>query len=239
MNKKEDILFVEDVEALSIGLISSLKTAGIWNVISCKTDGEAFRILDKMSLGRLLPRVISVDLGLPPKPKETEIGLNLIKKIRERWEGLPIVVHSFLDVKESVVKTIISQGASYFYLFDETDVKAYVGLLPYMAQGFLVFSPTPASRLPQVVSLIPDPFQKNPEIWRTLQHLAQGLTYARIGDREGVGERAIMQRVKRAAEVLEVLGEIQLLIDSDDTAPERYKPFVIEWYHRNRVRFGY
>ncbi len=236
---KNDILFVEDVEALSIGVETSLKATGSWNVISCKTYEDALRILDKMSLAGDLPRVISVDLGLQPKPRGTEIGINLLKKIRERWEGLPIVIHSFLDVKDNVVKTIISQGASYFYLFDDADVKAYVDLLPYMAQGFLVYSPTPASRLPQVVSVIPDPFQNNPEIWKTLQHLALGLTYARIGDKEEVGERAIMARVKRAALVLEMLGEIELPPDSEDATPERYKPYVIEWYHRNRVRFGY
>lgn len=236
---KRAILFVEDREHQTVGVATPIKATGDWEVITCKTSIEATRMLDEMSKAGSLPSIVSVDLGLPPKPKEAEVGIDLLKNIRGRWEGLPIVVHSVLEVKENVVRTIISQGASYFYLFDEADVSAYIHLLPFLAQGYLVFSPTPASRLPSVVSVMPDPFQGNPEIWKTLQYLAQGATYLRIAEREGVGDRAIMARVKKAALVLEALGEIQILLDSDDAAPEKYKPYVIEWYHRNRVRFGY
>ena len=233
------ILFVDDRESQTIGVLTPLREGGKWKVTTCKTAEETLSRLEEMSLEGKLPSIVSLDLGLFPKPREPEIGINLLRNIHERWGGLPLIVHSVLEVKDSVLRTIISQGASYFWLFDEGDVNTYIELLPFIAQGYVIFSPTPSSRLPQVVTVMPDPFQKNPEIWKTLSYLTQGLTYVRIAEKEGVGDRAIMARVKKAALVLDALNEILLPPDSDDVTPERYKPYVIEWYKRNKVRFGY
>lgn len=231
------LLFVEDATWQATGLTMMLEKTGLWEVDVCATPTEALDMLARASNIRnmsRMPSVVSVDLGLSDKPDSPEYGLALLKQIRQRWEGLSIVVHSTLPVKPEVVREVLAHKASYVFLSDDREARAYVALLPFIAQGYLMYSPTPAGQLADVISLQPDPFSANPEYWRTLELLAQNKLYREVAKKESVSERAIMARVRNIAHKLAELEEIPPLPQG-----EVYKPIVIEWYMKNRFRYGH
>ena len=233
-----EIYFVEDWEVQMYG-VASLLDKKEWKIIHCSTRKEVMEKLEKSISNGTLPAIVSIDLGLEDKPEKPDYGLELLKNIRKRWEGLPIIVHSALSVDEETVKTVVEYGASYYYLKDKSDAQKYADLLPFVAQGILVFSQKPAGLLPKVITRLPDPFYDRPEYKRTIRLLAEGLTYAQIAERDSRAQtdRGIMARVNRIAAKLEALNEIDPIIESE--SPEPYKEAVVNWYKKNRQRLKY
>lgn len=237
-NSPKRILFVEDHPLQMYG-VSTLLIQNDWAVEIIETHKLAFdKLNDDSQRGMAVPDVISIDLGLGDKPEAADYGLELLEKIRKRWKGLPLIVHGTLvKVSEDIVRRIVAQGASYFYLGDAGDAQAFAMMLPYIAQGYVIYSPSPAARLTHIITTKPDPFIKNPEYWTTLKLLNEGKRYGDVAEIHVVGLEAIKARVKKIALTLEALNEIPQLAESSED--ERFKPLVIEWYRKNRFRYGH
>lgn len=235
LRKARVILFIEDFDVQADGVLRHLNKK-VWKAIRCKSPDEALRYLNEASDKGELPDVVSIDLGLEPKRSVPDIGLELLQAIRKRWGGLPIIVHSSLDVDESVVQKVVAQGASYYYL-RESNLKTYVDLLPYVAQGIMIFTQVPAGYLPKVANRHPDPFFDRDEWKRTIKLLDEGLTYSQIAQRVGRTERAIMARVQRMAIKLETLDEIDPIAETESHEP--YRQAVVNWYRKNKHHLNY
>ena len=233
------IVFVEDKGVQMYGVTRPLEETGQWHVIKCRSSDETLKTLEAASQKNELPSIVSIDLGLDDLPETTDRGLELLEKIRKRWQGLPIIAHSTLETNESIVRRVVAQGASYFYLRDISDVEGYIGILPFIAIGFLIYSPKPAAQLPRIASKIPDPFYTHPEYWRTLELLDKDFTYAQIAnmDSKAKTEKGIMSRVRRIAMWLAELGEIEeIYLDADNLPNEGYRRVVVRWYRANKAR---
>ena len=239
LHPKSKIVFVEDKGVQMYGVTRPLEETGRWQVIKCRNSEETLKTLNTASQKNELPSIVSIDLGLDDLPETTDRGLELLEKIRKRWQGLPIIAHSTLETNESIVRRVVAQGASYFYLRETGDVEGYIGILPFVAIGFLIYSPKPAAQLPRIASKVPDPFYTHPEYWRTLQLLENNYTYAQIAalDSKAKTEKGIMSRVKRIAMWLAELGEIEeIYLDEDNLPNEGYRRVVVRWYRENKSR---
>ncbi len=239
---KNRIVFVEDKGVQMYGVTRPLEDTGRWQVIKCRTSDETLKILEAASRKNELPTIVSIDLGLDDQPDSPNRGLELLEKVRNRWQGLPIIAHSTLETTESTVRRVVAQGASYFYLRDEGDVEGYIGILPFVAIGFLIYSQKPAAQLPRIASKIPDPFYAHPEYWRTLQLLDNNYTYVQIAgmDSKAKTEKGIMSRVRRIAMWLAELGEVEdIYLDADNLPNEGYRRVVVRWYRENKNRAAY
>lgn len=231
------LLFVENNPDQMQAAKAELEAAG-WQTHLVRAPDEAQKLLERNQ--DTLPDVISVDLGLLEKKEDPEYGLKLLHDIRERWSpsALPLVVHSAISgtkFNERLVRKVAASGASYFWLRDEAHVRAYVLMMPFIAQGYIVYSPSPAGMLQRVLSASPPPFVNNSTLVQTLKFLNEGKTFEQIGKLEKHGDKAIQARVKKMAETLELLGEIGPLEESQSTAP--YRNALVKWYLKNSYRF--
>jgi DNA-binding NarL/FixJ family response regulator len=239
MNGNYLIMLVEDREIQASGLQTNIEKTGCWKVIVCTSAEAALQTLIKMDAEReKLPDVVSVDLGLPPNPNDSSIGLKLLEDISSIWRGLNLTVHTAQTLKEETLRKIISLNSSCISLNDIGESKPYIELLPFVAQGYKVFSPIAGSLLTEIITMKHDPFGPNPEYWITLQALSKGDSYKDIANTECVSERAILARVRKAVYRLIELGEIPPLAKSVDLIHDKYKRLAINWYRNNHVRFG-
>jgi two-component system NtrC family response regulator len=107
MSVKEEILVVEDDPEISRQLKWAL--ADEYEIHLAQDEPSALKILNSKK-----PAVITLDLGLPPKPHEPLIGMELLRKILQLEPGTKVVVVTGNDDRENAIKAI-SQGAWDFY----------------------------------------------------------------------------------------------------------------------------
>jgi len=237
--KKRTLLFLENRTWNIGGLSSLLRHSSEWQMIHCQSSNEVWSTLEAGSNIGELPDVVSLDLGIDDLPDDPDRGLELLEKIKNRWQGLPVIVHSMLDIHEPVVRKVVSQGASFFWLRDKAQLEEYIQILPFVANGFLIFSQRPALLLPRAVSRFPDPFFRKPEYWKTLELLDKGHTYLQIAntDPSAKTDRGIGRRVKVMVDTLIGLGEIPEFPDPDNIPADAYKQAAIQWYRANKHRY--
>jgi DNA-binding NarL/FixJ family response regulator len=233
------LLFLENRTLQAEGLSSLLRYSSEWQMIHCRSGEEVWSKLERGSNSGELPDVVSLDLGIDDLPESPERGLALLEKIKSRWQGLPIIIHSMLDIHEPVIRKVVSQGASFFWLRDKAQLEEYIQILPFVANGFLIYSQKPALLLPRVVSQFPDPFFREPNYWKTLELLEKGYTYLRIAntDPSAKTERGIQNRVKTIVNTLIGLGEIPDFPDPDNIPSDAYKQAAVQWYRSNKHRY--
>lgn len=86
MNEKVDILFVDDVEILRTLATEIFNNWGYFNKVV--RDGQsALDFLAEVSLEGKLPRLVITDNDMP-----RVTGIELIKKARELYPGLPFII---------------------------------------------------------------------------------------------------------------------------------------------------
>ena len=240
VRKRQRLFFVEDSLTQMYGLEAQIKATGMWEIDICTTPEDAWDRLLRLSEAGLLPNVVSIDLGLADLPNEPDRGLALLEKIRKKWEGLPLVIHSNLDVEINMVRTVVAQNASYIFLRDERDAEGFVTMLPFVARGFLVYSPTPSARLAQVLNTKPNPFHDHDDYWEMMELLERGLTYGDIGDRLSVASRTIKAWVKKVA--LDLHDNKEIVLETEDEGSDtssnnyHYRRAVVNWFRQNRYR---
>ena len=107
MAKKETLLVVED----DVGIQKQLKWSfDDFNVVIAGDKEEAIS-----QLRRHEPKVVTLDMGLPPDPGGTSEGLKTLQQILELLPDTKVVVVTGNDDRESAVKAI-AIGAYDFYL---------------------------------------------------------------------------------------------------------------------------
>lgn len=252
LSKPRRMLFVEDKPGQLLGIQTLLSNAlPTWQVETARTVHEAIGFLANET-DKIYPSfdIVSIDLGLDDQPDKPVRGLELLRRIRNMYDGLPIVVHSIaVPPDPDTLREVLANQASYIYLLDAGDARGYIYMLPRLIQGFVVFSAKPAALIPRVVSMRPNPFPK-PEYWETLALLARPeLTYREIGSRLNVVENTIKGRVNRMARTLEDLGildhfdpefgadQVDAADSDDDKRIERLRPILVKWYHENKSRY--
>ncbi len=107
MSKKEILLVVEDDQ----GIQSQLKWSfDAYDVVIAGDRDEALALLRRHE-----PKVVTLDMGLPPDPGGTSEGLATLKQILDLVPGTKVVVVTGNDDREAAVKAI-AIGAYDFYL---------------------------------------------------------------------------------------------------------------------------
>jgi DNA-binding NarL/FixJ family response regulator len=180
------------------------------------------------------PDVISVDLGLPPEPERTIIGLRLLRELRSKFTLVPLAVHSGLQVEPGVLHELARIPASYIRIHDTDGVEAFAQMLPFIAQGFVIYSPSVAALLPTAIVVKPDPL--DPKHWEVLELLSKGYTYERAADKLSVTVGAIQARVSRMMELLEERGFVE---PGEEAEQRNLKDTLVKYYDEYHVRFGH
>ena len=107
MPKKETLLIVED----DPGIQSQLK----WSFDAYEPVIAGDREEALSALRRFEPKVVTLDMGLPPDPGGTSEGLAILQQIMELSPNTKVIVVTGNDDRESAVKAI-GMGAYDFYL---------------------------------------------------------------------------------------------------------------------------
>lgn len=234
------LLFVEDKTRQAKGVTDQIGDE--WLIGIVKGAEEAWQRLEEMnqSLSRLDQVVISIDLGLEPSPDKPDEGLKLLKRIRRKWEGVRVIVHTGQKSHPVVVKQVIAEGASYIHLDDDDDSVVYAGILQYILDGYIVLSPSPAGKLRELLAVRPDPFVLNPEYWDTLGALySTGGNQSRASSLLKIGAPAVNGRVKKILDLIHLLYPNELPTNDNDNVPyEARVATLLRWYEQHRDVYG-
>jgi two-component system, NtrC family, response regulator len=107
MSTKPRLLIVEDDPEISCQLKWAL--AEEYDLFLAADAPGALKIMKTMK-----PPVVTLDLGLPPQPREAEVGLDLLQKMLEVDRGAKVVVVTGNDERENALRAI-AQGAWDYY----------------------------------------------------------------------------------------------------------------------------
>ncbi len=218
-----------------------------WYVEIVQDPATAMRRLHAMSPGQL-PALISVDLGLQPRPDATEIGLNLLREIHHEFGSARLAVHSALKVEPETLHDIVGMRASYIRLRDRQSEEVYASVLPWLADGYLFYSPTVAEQFSEILPQVPDPLDEDE--WAVARLLAAGnMNYADVASaiteerfkqtndpNYTIGSSRVQQIVGDIAEKLRNSGLMTASFEAGST-PNRYKPHIIAFYVKYHVKY--
>jgi DNA-binding NarL/FixJ family response regulator len=230
------LILVEDKRYSIEGLVSSIRKSPQgkhWQVDVAETE-EQLNTLITLAFPRL-PTLVSIDLGLPPAPSSQEYGLELLQRVHQKYEGLKLMVHSQMNPTPYAAQLIMAIPASYVCIGSNADIEAFVDMLPWIAKGFKVYSPSVASILGQVIVIRPDPLAD--EEWKIVARVARGLTNPRIAEELTRAESAIAEKIQVIARRLNSLGFIRVDIDGR-SQPNRYRGELKRFYDEYAVRYG-
>jgi len=107
MSKKKDLLIVDD----EAEIIRQLKWA-LNDEYQINTAEDAPSAIE--ALKEKKPAVITLDLGLPPKPESHEIGMELLAEILKTNHSAKVIVITGNDDRETAIQAI-GQGAWDYY----------------------------------------------------------------------------------------------------------------------------
>lgn len=117
MSKKDDLLIIDD----EAEIIRQLKwaLADEYQIHTAEDAPAALKVLKQIK-----PAVITLDLGLPPKPETHEIGMELLAEILKSNQSAKIIVITGNDERENAIQAI-GRGAWDFYQkpIDLTELK--------------------------------------------------------------------------------------------------------------------
>ena len=219
-----------------------------WQVIVESDHQMALSRLGQMS--RRLPDVISVDLGLPPRADDPDVGLGIVREIRRLFGSARVAVHSQLkEVQASVLHELVGLGVSYIRMRDSKPEEAFVAMLPWLAEGYLIYSPSVAGKLPDILPERPDPW--NEYQWKIGQLVSRGLTYDAIAteitlerydatqdETKTVSTQAVQSMIQKMATQLQNAGFLKLPRASESSSRSNiYRPIVEKFYREYHVKY--
>ena len=170
---EDDVFFAERIAAIV------RKMAPDWRLVVEHSGANAVKFLEQTRDSLILALV---DLGLPDIS-----GLDVIRKVNERFKSAPIMVLSVISSENAVFEAI--RGGAHGYLLKQdaaTDIERAIGAA---LEGDYPISPSLARYLFRIVQS--QACATNQELLTAreaelLQHLARGLTYAESAERMGV-----------------------------------------------------
>ncbi|UCG13980.1 MAG: PEP-CTERM-box response regulator transcription factor [Deltaproteobacteria bacterium] len=107
MNKKGKLLVVEDDPQIARQLKWAL--ADEYDIHLAENPSAAMKVINSKKLD-----VVALDLGLPPKPEGSEVGMELLGHLMQKDPSVKVVVVTGNNDRESAIQAI-SQGAWDFY----------------------------------------------------------------------------------------------------------------------------
>jgi DNA-binding NarL/FixJ family response regulator len=244
--RSRTLFMVDDLPNSLHGFIEMVeKQHTDWRVEVVHDKDTAMRRLREMS--QKLPDLISIDLGLEPLPDSTDIGLNLLRDIHHAFGSRRLVVHSALNVKPEVLHEILGMRVSYIRLRDRQSEEAFADALPWMAEGYLFFSPSVAGQFSEILPEQPDPLDEDE--WAVARLLATGKDYEAVAraitderyEKTGdAGYTLSLSRVsvivREIADKLRNAGFFKASFD-EGSSPNRYKPHIIAFYDKYHVKY--
>ena len=234
------ILIVENSDSQLAAIKSQLQEFWPhWRVLQTLNIDDTMSKLQEMA--NHPPDLVSVDLGLETREDDPYFGLRLLRMINEQYHGIPLAVHSSLPPNPETTHAIIAIPASYIRVRDTAAVTAYCAVMPFLCNGFMVYSPATAARFGDSVAVKPDPL--NNDDWDLLKMLAQinpPLTYAQIANSYLLTEQTITSHVARIAHKLidSSYGQELDLHEDSGTEPGKYREKCAMFYERYHSRFG-
>ena len=115
MSKKKNLLIVEDDAQIARQLKWALEDT--YSVDLADNASAALKIMKDKK-----PEVVTLDLGLPPKPDEAKVGMDLLWKILEIDSGTKVIVVTGNGDSENAVKAIGRGAWDYYHKPIKTDV---------------------------------------------------------------------------------------------------------------------
>ncbi|TAK11331.1 MAG: response regulator [Anaerolineae bacterium] len=220
------VLMVDDTPENSLYLFNRLEEEG-WKPrrVGNSEDGEA-----AFASNPELYAVVLIDLGLPPYPGVFKIGLSLVERIRHLAPHVAIAGYSEKNVEPTeAARRLQLSRASFFVLGDQKAKDVLIDSLGLLVSSWLMYSPSSANSLPEVIAREPDPLKGNSMHWRVARILTENpdLKYTEIApkffpefDANYIGQIAH-----------EIFERLEL--------PRKNRRRELHgWYKRNRYRYG-
>ena len=197
--------------------------------------------------------MISVDLGLPPRVDDPDIGLGVVREIRKRFGSARVAVHSQLkEVEASVLHALVGLRVSYIRMRDSKPEEAYATTLPWLAEGYIMFSPSVAGKLADILPERADPWDDYQ--WHIGKLVYTGKTYEAIAEivineryaatqdeTKTVSAQSITTTVRKMAERLHNTGFIIQLPRTGEGGSRSniYRPIIEKFYRDFHVKYRY
>jgi DNA-binding NarL/FixJ family response regulator len=200
------VVVADDSVILREGLARLLQEVGV-EVVGLAGDGDELLAL----VEELQPDVAIVDIRMPPT--HTDEGLQAVRKIRERWPGMGILVLSQY-VRPSYALELLSggsEGVGYLLKDRVSDLGELASSVRRVAEGGSVLDPSVVSQLVSRPNgpraLLESLSEREVEV---LAAMAEGLSNKAIGERLWISGNTVEKHVKS------IFGKLQLPASEDD-----------------------
>jgi DNA-binding NarL/FixJ family response regulator len=200
------VVVADDSVILREGLARLLQEVGV-EVVGLAGDGDELLAL----VEDLQPDVAIVDIRMPPT--HTDEGLQAVRKIRERWPGMGILVLSQY-VRPSYALELLSggsEGVGYLLKDRVSDLGELASSVRRVAEGGSVLDPSVVSQLVSRPNgpraLLESLSEREVEV---LAAMAEGLSNKAIGERLWISGNTVEKHVKS------IFGKLQLPASEDD-----------------------
>jgi DNA-binding NarL/FixJ family response regulator len=200
------VVVADDSVILREGLARLLQEVGV-EVVGLAGDGDELLAL----VEELQPDVAIVDIRMPPT--HTDEGLQAVRKIRERWPGMGILVLSQY-VRPSYAVELLSggsEGVGYLLKDRVSDLGELASSVRRVAEGGSVLDPSVVSQLVSRPNgpraLLESLSEREVEV---LAAMAEGLSNKAIGERLWISGNTVEKHVKS------IFGKLQLPASEDD-----------------------
>jgi DNA-binding NarL/FixJ family response regulator len=200
------VVVADDSVILREGLARLLEEVGV-EVAGLAGDGDELLAL----VEELQPDVAIVDIRMPPT--HTDEGLQAVRKIRERWPAIGILVLSQY-VRPSYALELLSggsEGVGYLLKDRVSDLGELASSVHRVAEGGSVLDPSVVSQLvtrpngPR--ALLESLSEREVEV---LAAMAEGLSNKAIGERLWISGNTVEKHVKS------IFGKLELPASEDD-----------------------
>ncbi len=187
------VMIVEDNELLRENL--KLLLSGETGIAVAVAVGSAEEALQ--SIRRTAPDVMLVDLGLPGMS-----GVELIKKVKDKFPGVDIMTHTVFEDRESVFSAI-KAGASGYILKGSTP-RELIEALNNLHQGGAPMSPKIARKVIQEFQeeTANEQYLLSKREQEIVREIEKGLSYKEISDRFSISPHTVHTHIKKIYEKL-------------------------------------
>lgn len=203
-------LLVEDDPTFEVSLSQALRELNPECRIDCTRNGaDALRLIDR---ARRAPDLALVDIGLPDVS-----GIEVISRIRERFNDMPIMVISVISAERSVLAAI--RAGARGYLLKDDPPQLIRESIEQAVQGNYPVSPSLARYLFKLAgepSPSGDFARLTPKERELLKHLANGSSYADAAEKMGVAVSTVQTHIRSLYRKLDVHSQVQAINKAQD-----------------------
>ncbi len=187
------VMIVEDNPLLRENL--RLLLSGELGITVAATAGSAEEALP--AIRKNTPDVMLVDLGLPGMS-----GVELIKKVKDKFPGIEIMTHTVFEDRESVFSAI-KAGASGYILKGSTP-RELIEALNNLHQGGAPMSPKIARKVIQEFQeeTAEEQYLLSKREQEIVREIEKGLSYKEISDKFNISPHTVHTHIKKIYEKL-------------------------------------